>query len=530
MDLDNPLHNGILKRFNQTRYRIEKAGKRSKDARERARPVPVEEKELEPEQDTIPETPVVQAQGLEPLPQPEQVHERKTRARLQWIVEPELISPKTSASFESLGVSQRMVEKLHSLGYEHAFAVQTAAIPTILKAQRQLGPDPLPDILVNSYTGSGKTLAYTVPIVECLLNRRHPVPRAVVLVPTRPLLVQVMQVFESLVKGTDLHAMALRSERPLQKERELLSRNTPDIIVATPGRLVDHLSETPDLLKELRFLVVDEADRLLGQSFQEWAETLAKVCPSQTKPIGMTDPWSRPPQRLVFSATLTRDPGKLEALQIRTIPTKPHLYIVNDELGDAEFVMPAMLQERLVRVKTLLAKPLALVTLMVDRKLADHSIIFVRSNEAAARLARLITLIAENLFSVALNVAPVSGEMPVAERKRALRQFATGEVNVVVCTDLIARGIDVPGVTAVINYDLPVGTREYVHRVGRTARAGSAGSAWSLAISSAERQHYWIMQNGITRSQKIEVDHIDVDAEAPKYKEVLQLLEKEVIS
>lgn len=523
MDLDDPAHSGIPKRFNQTRHRLEKSNKR-------ARRHENEDGELPDVNSERVSASVVQAEGIQPLPQPEQTHDKKHRSRLQWIVEPEMVSPSQTAPFESLGLSDHMVTKLHDLGYENAFAVQTAVIPAVLKAQSCLGPDPLADVLVNSYTGSGKTLAYTVPIVDCLLNRRKPAPRAVVLVPTRPLLVQVMQVFEILVKGTNLHPMALRSERPLQKEREQLLKNTPDILVATPGRLVDHLTESPDLLKQLRFLVVDEADRLLGQSFQEWASILAKACPVQIRPVAINEPWGRPPQRLVFSATLTRDPGKLEALQIRTVPTAPHLFIVNDDIGDAEFVMPAKLTENLVRVKTLIAKPLALVTLLIENSLSDHAIVFVRSNEAAARLARLITLISQNLFHKDLVVGPVSGEMPVAERKRVLRQFASGEVNVIVCTDLIARGIDVPGVTAVINYDLPVGTREYVHRVGRTARAGTSGSAWTIAISSAERQHYWVMQNGITRTNKIEVSHLDVDAESQTYKDVLEQLGKEVLS
>lgn len=515
--MDNPKFAAILKKFEQAQVATTEGLKRKrrsdgdKDASQ--------SEESADENDSGLSQP---AQGLVPLPQPAKRAEKKIKTTLEWLVEPISVDPSSTEKFEKLGVSPELCEVLRS-EYPEAFAVQTAVIPAVLTAQRSPSPHPMADILVNSYTGSGKTLAYCIPIVDVLKERVIPRTRALILVPTRPLMAQVIKTLETLIKPLGLHVMSLRAERSFSKESEILRAQSPDIVVATPGRLVDHLNQQPSLLQDLRFLVIDEADRLLGQYFQDWISSLAKACPPSTRPCGL-EPWNRSTQRLIFSATLTRDPGKLASLQIRTVPTKPKIFTVG--LPSSEFNLPTTLEEVLMRIKTAGDKPLALAS-ELNKIGVPKTIVFARSNEAAARLARLLSLIFLKVFDEDINCAPCSGEMPIADRKRVLRQFEDDEIQVLVCTDLIARGIDMR-VELVVNYDLPLGAREYVHRVGRTARAGAEGTSWTLTVSSTERKHFWTFHNEIASDHRVAVRAIEVEP-TDKYDEALSHLENEVM-
>lgn len=473
--------------------------------------------------------PVV-AQGLSALPQPESSADQDAKPALSWPVPPRFVDPNGTKSFRSLGVSERVCTRLEQLGYEHAFAVQTAVIPAVLEAQCRLAPDPLPPILVNSSTGSGKTLAYLVPIIDVLsadARRGAHRLRALVLLPTKVLMAQVRTVADELAKGTGLQVLALKSGRSLQHERELLEQSTPDIVISAPGRLVEHVKTNPDLLASLKFVVVDEADRLVGQSFQNWTAALREVLPPQTHATPQ-ELWQRPPQRLIFSATLTRDPAKLEDLQASAL-TAPILFVVGVEQldGKDEFALPVRLRERLLRLPSLGDKPLGLVAELLHAAPAEKSIVFVRSNEAAARLARLVTLVASIVFGATLNAYQCSGEMRAQDRRRVLREFETDSAGVLVCTDLIARGIDMP-ISCVVNYDLPMGPREYVHRVGRTARANAAGLAITLVTSNKEANQFTAVQAGVARTGTVEEETLETTADPARYELALKELEKEV--
>jgi ATP-dependent RNA helicase DDX51/DBP6 len=479
----------------------------------------------------------LELRDLVPLPQLEVRDEKKTQASkiIKWMVDPIYVSPEHKKPFREIaGLSQAMLERLQSLGYQDAFAVQTAVLPLALKDLESLGPDPLPDILVNAYTGSGKTLAYAVPIVEALTNRVVPRLRAVILLPTRPLMAQVRQVFEGLTKGTNLRVKSLRGDQTFADEQNSLIASVPDILIATPGRLVDHIRQTQQFsLEDLRYLVVDEADRLLNQSFQEWVDVVNGAL-KEPKPIAYE--WYRPPQRFVFSATLTRDPGKLASLRIGP---NPRIVVVGSKETDLEemqqkdweFHAPQGLQEVLVRIKDESHKPLGLLKAMIDHEIHERVLIFAKSNEAASRLPRLLELIGQDVLGVSLSFGRCTGEMDASQRKRVLRHFSQGKIDVLVCTDLIARGIDISTIKHVVNYDLPVGAREYVHRVGRTARAGATGTAWSLAVTAPEQKHFWAIARRIYRRQQVAVEEVDlsmVDMDA--YEAALRQLEKEVFN
>lgn len=487
-----------------------------------------------------------------------------------WLAHPIHIASTVTIPFDHIEDLQPNIRDgvKKGLGYNDAFAVQATLLPPLLAKTLDISPDPRPDILVNAATGSGKTLAYTIPIVQDLSRRVVPQLRAVVLLPTRPLITQVVHVFRTLAASasTKLHITSLHGDHTLRSEQERLSTTTPDIVVSTPGRLVDHLRLGTINLKHLQYLVVDEADRLLSDSFNEWATIVTReIDEANSQTANEVDDdkdiqepsssgfsklgsgsllknlrfnkWSRPTQKLIFSATLTRDPGKLALLRIRN----PQVYIIGGEASSTEsqskdssktaktisgtpastngkeFTVPRTLTEILVPIKTVSVKPLRLMQLIAshqghtkgiaDDTMKSHVLVFVNSNEAAARLARLLTLLDEEVFHLGLAYQRCSSEQPTHVRRRVLRAFAAtgstkhnsnnnnesheGPINVLVCTDIVARGIDISAVKNVINYDLPRGPREYIHRVGRTARANQLGTAWSFAAERKDHGRFW---------------------------------------
>ena len=228
------------------------------------------------------------------------------------------------------------------MGFTEAFSVQISVLNMMLpeiEAQK-LKPDRVGDILVNASTGSGKTLAYLIPIIESLYRRVVPRVRVIILVPTKPLINQVKSTLLQLSSGTNLQIAALKNDVSINDEKDLLTKSVPDIIVSTPGRLVEHLLNDSINLSSLQYLIIDEADRLLNQSFQNWSNVLLDKIDSQ---INIAEVWKLSVQKLVFSATLTTDAGKLSSLKFYN----PRLIIVNDskQLVNEIFTVPVTLSE-----------------------------------------------------------------------------------------------------------------------------------------------------------------------------------------
>ncbi|BEI90546.1 uncharacterized protein CcaverHIS019_0306160 [Cutaneotrichosporon cavernicola] len=428
-----------------------------------------------------------------------------------------------------VALSERITKRLTELGVEDFFAVQAAILPHLLSLP--LVPRPytrLNDFLISAPTGSGKTLAYAVPIVQVLSKRVTPRLRALVVLPTRDLVVQVRETLETLAKGTGLligsvtgqHSFAHEQSQLVSLGDTLGGNSKLDILVATPGRLMDHLASTPNFtLQHLRFLVIDEADRLLNQSFQNWlAQVLAHTRPPTTPATGARDAhdavaasWavplglasdafegSEPPtstcQKLLFSATLTRDPAKVAALDL----SNPRYFIVQSPthplsaaaLGSS-FALPAELGEKVLILPPAL-KPLNLIHLIHDFN-ATPALVFTKSVEAATRLVKLLEFFEDAYVGGSkVSVRAYTRDMAPAERRRLLKDFADGNVDVVVCSDLVARGMDLPTVEHVVSYDVPLDMTKYVHRAGRTARAGRAGTAWTL-VEKQEALHFKAM-------------------------------------
>ena len=426
-------------------------------------------------------------------------------------------------------ISHTVKRQLDRLGISEWFAVQASVIPLLLNnpATRKLylAYSPPRDFCVSAPTGSGKTLAYTVPIIEALRSRIVLNLRAVVLVPTRDLALQVFEMFEAVGRGSGLRvAMATGSHSFRHEQAQLVGNvgtaeapeyaSLVDVLIVTPGRLVDHVRGTPGFtLEHLRFLVVDEADRLLGQSFQQWVPVILEAIERDTaRPAGYLaddmDTVEPSVQKLLFSATLTRDPAKLGALNLRC----PQYVNVGDNSVEERFAFPPLLQEHMI-ITDSESKVLRLISLLHDgAEPVRQALCFTKSVDAANRLVHLLVSFEEHWSKEsgerALCIRFYSSDLTPQQRMQMLRDFRNGSIDLLVCSDLIARGIDLPEVRHVVSYDVPVDLAKYVHRVGRTARAGRVGDAWTL-VEEQEAYHFKQMMRGAGRIQHITPYHTD---------------------
>lgn len=452
---------------------------------------------------------IVDIQDLAPLPQPQLPRDKKLTStsqyskNLDWLTTPQYVTPNEKLPFQEFELDKVIQRNISSLGFSEAFAVQVSVlkmmIPEIKANKRQ--PDAFGDILVNASTGSGKTLAYCIPIIQAIHNRVVPRVRAIVLVPTKPLINQVKTTMMQLSQGTNLSIVSLKNDISIKEESERLKKLVPDVIISTPGRLVEHLNLNSISLASLRFLVIDEADRLLNQSFQNWSLVLTSKIEEQQK-HDITKRWSLKVQKLVFSATLTTDAGKLAILNFY----KPRLIIVNDtqQLVNEMFSVPSLLSEFIILygVAKNSLKPLILAKFLVSQDKLFNVLIFTKSNESCIRLAKLLQLIMDAL-SILINVGFInSTNNRTSIRARILKDFSHQKVNILIATDLIARGIDLTTITDVVNYDLPNSSREYVHRVGRTARAENPGNAYNFVFGKGEQKWFNTFSKDIGRGDK----------------------------
>ncbi|ORX40806.1 P-loop containing nucleoside triphosphate hydrolase protein [Kockovaella imperatae] len=404
----------------------------------------------------------------------------------------QLIDAGLSASLDE--VPSAIHERLKAIGIERLFAIQAAILPKLLSLP--LVPTPytrLCDYLASAPTGSGKTLAYVLPIVHILSTRVVPQLRALIVLPTRDLVVQVRETLEILTKESGLIIGSITGQHSFGHEQGMLGQHQAklDILVATPGRLIDHLNGTPGFtLQHLRFLVIDEADRLLGQSYHDW---LVQV-------LGNTSPYC---QKLLFSATLTRDPAAIASLKLHN---PQYLIVQSIKSNDTNtFSLPDTLSERyIVTLATL--KPLVLIHLL--HQCGSGGLVFCKSVDSVTRLVHLLTAYGQK------SVQGYTSDMKTAERKALLADFSSGKVDFLICSDLVARGMDLPVVSHVISYDVPMDMRKYVHRVGRTARAERSGNAFTL-VEKQEALYFKAMLREAGRDKvvkRIRLQEGDLDA------------------
>lgn len=632
----------------------------------------------------------VEAHGLEPLPQPEDLPEDVEKPAYSslppWLAHPITASANDRTSFSELGIKPDLLRILQDRGYQEAFAVQSTVIPLLLSGPKEHSGD----LCISAATGSGKTLSYVLPLVTALEPISAPRLRGLIVVPTRELVKQAREACELCTAGSGLQIGSAVGNVAIKDEQQLLMRvdqvygpetfrsrqqtkftgddwanfnlqdyiseaadlneslpgylHRPepdvDILICTPGRLVDHLRYTKGFtLKHLQWLVIDEADRLLNESFQEWVDVVmssldARKVPETFGPSGRLlselgfPVENKEPKKVVLSATMTRDVSKLNSLRL----ANPRLVVVGStdgtdadkeglSHGEERFTLPTTLKEYSVSVGDGSQKPLYLLRLLLshiglgadrsklmattkeasdseetssdetssdetssDESSSDESdetssdesdsdsdsdisssrsesesesddsqsesenetakgvskpdpsrttvLIFTKSSESASRLSRLLSLLDPSLAN---SVGTIIKSNKSSASRKTLAAFRRGKISVIVATDRASRGLDLPSLTHVVNYDVPTSITTYVHRVGRTARADNAGSAWTLF---AHREGRWFSNEiargsdgKITRSAKVERVNMKLDdmADAKKrYASALDVLEHEV--
>jgi ATP-dependent RNA helicase RhlE len=352
--------------------------------------------------------------------------------------EVEEIAASETTTFDELGLAQEVLSAVRDAGYQHPTPIQAEAIPLVLKGR---------DVMGLAQTGTGKTAAFTLPIVNQLLGGPART-RALVLTPTRELCVQVEESVHKYARHSQLSVASVYGGVPLEPQQRKL-RAGVDIVVATPGRLIDHLERQNVVFDDLEVLVLDEADRMLDMGF----------APQINRIVADIPPYR---QTLLFSATM---PPEVEALA-RKYLRKPIVVQVGRRSGAASTVTHAVYPVPRDRKSSLLAQ------LLREAEL-DSVLVFTRTKHGADRVVRHLER--ENISSTAMHA-----DKTQPQRTRALEDFKTGKVRVLVATDIAQRGLDISGITHVVNYDVPQQAEDYVHRIGRTGRAAKEGDAFTF--------------------------------------------------
>ncbi|XP_017280097.1 ATP-dependent RNA helicase DDX51 isoform X2 [Kryptolebias marmoratus] len=474
----------------------------------------------------------------------------------QWLAEPDVIHRDIKSNLVPTsavsGVCAQLLKKLETNGIQHFFPVQAEVIPAILEgAQHGLligggGYRPR-DICVSAPTGSGKTLSFVIPVIQVLMQRVVREVRALAVLPTKELAQQVYKVFTSYAGGTPLKVLMLAGQKSFAAEQASLSeqrgsvrRSAADIIVATPGRLVDHINKNSGLcLKQLRFLIIDEADRMIDSMHQSWLSQVVKevygsgAVPEATSIFRRTEaahitaaslsPPQMPLQKLLFSATLTQNPEKLQQLGLHqprlfsSIHSPSNSTAADPSQKQDRFDFPQGLTEYYVSC-TMDKKPLLILHFILCMKLCPV-LCFTNSRETAHRLYLLVKLFG------GVQSAEFSSRLSPGERKKTLKDFEQGKIQLLISTDAAARGIDINGVKCVVNYDAPQYIRTYIHRIGRTARAGKAGLAFTLLLRVQETNFLqMVVEAGSPGIQKQVVKPETLKSMEAQYEQILQEL------
>src|SRR5918992_3881702 len=376
----------------------------------------------------------------------------------------------TTATFQSLGVPAPIVKRLVKNGITTPFPIQAKALPAALAGR---------DLFGQAQTGSGKTLAFAIPLVVAA-GERAPGPFGLIMVPTRELCAQVADELRKI--GGRLIVMSAFGGTPVKKDLARLERGI-DILVATPGRLADLYERGALILDHVRILVLDEADRMLDLGFMYDMDWIIRRLPKER-------------QTMLFSATLV---PSVRQLARRYMQDPEHIEIESEQLVIEEA------EHRFFEVHPM-DKLQVLMTLIEKRPKKIH---FTRNKRYAARLV-------EELRKAGFPVDGLHGDMPQPARTKALKRFTEEDVKILIASDVAARGLDVIGVEQVVNYDPPDDPTSYLHRTGRTARAGAPGLAVTLCTAGHEKGHVMHMLQRLGLDAQIE----EVFSTSPVLKEL----------
>ena len=353
-----------------------------------------------------------------------------------------------ATAFSDLGLSDEVFRAVTEAGYQTPTPIQEKAIPYI-----QMGRD----LLGCAQTGTGKTASFTLPMIDILSQGRAKarMPRSVILAPTRELAAQVAQNFETYGKYTNLTMALLIGGVSMGDQQQKLDRGV-DVLIATPGRLIDHCERGHVILKDTKVLVIDEGDRMLDMGFIPDVEKIVALMP----PLRQT---------LMFSATMPKEIRKL-AEKFLTNPKEVSV--------DAPSSTADTIEQRLIKTDGR-QKRKHLNHILDDKDIAN-ALVFCNRKRDVATLYR-------SLEKSGYNAGALHGDMDQYKRLEWLDKFKKGEITILVCSDVAARGLDIPSVSHVINYDVPTHSEDYVHRIGRTGRAGRKGVSITLATDADQK-------------------------------------------
>jgi ATP-dependent RNA helicase RhlE len=382
-------------------------------------------------------------------------------------------------SFSQLNLAGPLSRAVTEMGYLEMTPIQAQAIPVVLSGN---------DVMGAAQTGTGKTAAFCLPLLQILLKHentstspaRHPV-RALVLLPTRELADQVAQQLKLYAKFTQMRTAVVFGGMDMKPQSTEL-RGGVEILVATPGRLLDHIEAKNVVLNQVEYVVLDEADRMLDIGFLPDLQRILSFLPKKRTTLLFSATFSPEIRRL--AASYLQDPVTIEvARPNQTASTvSQHFYSVGDE--DKRSALKQLLREKNI----------------------TQAFVFVNSKLGCARLAR-------SLEQDGLKTTALHGDKSQDERLKALEAFKAGQVDLLICTDVAARGLDIKDVPAVFNFDVPFNAEDYIHRIGRTGRAGATGLAISFASPSDARL---ISDIEKLTKQKIELEAIEFENDRPK--------------
>jgi ATP-dependent RNA helicase RhlE len=365
--------------------------------------------------------------------------------------------------FTGLGLEPFIVAAIDAMGYQQPTPIQSEAIPVVLAGR---------DVIGSAQTGTGKTAAFGLPILQKL--KSHGKLRCLVLEPTRELAVQVDEAFQTFKKFTNLRAHVIFGGVGYGPQREAIARGL-DIVVATPGRLLDHLEQRSFNLDDIQFLVLDEVDRMLDMGFLPDVKRIIEKCPKDR-------------QTLFFSATIPPELAKLTSWCLRD----PHTIEIGRRRSPAETVSHAF-------YPVIESQKFALLKQLLEQTNYESVIIFCRTKHGA-------DFVGNRLLQLNHKVTVMHSNRSQGERMEALKGFKSGKYEVLVATDVAARGLDIAGVSHVINYDTPQHAEDYVHRIGRTGRAQNEGDAFTL-LTEEESKYAHSIERFI--GQKVERKKIE---------------------
>jgi ATP-dependent RNA helicase DeaD len=349
-------------------------------------------------------------------------------------------------TFSELGLAESTLKALSDLGFETPTPIQALAIPVLLTGC---------DLIGLAQTGTGKTAAFGLPLIE-KMDASDSSTQALILAPTRELAVQVAKGIHDFARYGGLRVVPVYGGQPIDRQFRAL-RAGPQIVVGTPGRILDHLRRGSLLLDKVKFCVLDEADEMMAMGFTEDMEAILSELPESRQLAFFSATMAQ--RVLAITTKYLRNPQRVEIIaKQRTLETTNQTYYE---------CAPGKKQEALARV--------------LDMETPGSTIVFCRTRLETAELSELLQL-------RGYNAEPIHGDMSQAERERVLRRFREGMADLLIATDVAARGLDIDNVTHVINYDVPYDVEQYIHRIGRTGRAGRSGDAITLIYHQEKRK------------------------------------------